>query len=444
MIGNNYNDKFRKFFTKFEKEYFLSDNIDNRDFLWDLAVDFVEKNRDFVMQYPLINYWSNFPKINYENEKNKLLKSYNKKNINLYFHIPFCKTKCTYCNFHIIVWDGNKNIMEKLYIEKLKFEIDEFLKINEDFIIDTIFIGGWTPTYLSEENLKNLLWYIKLKLSKYFSWNIEYSLEWNPDSINKEKLKILKENLVNRLSIWVQSFDNEIIKKINRTYTDKIVFDVIKIAKDEWFENINIDMIYWLPGSNYDNMKKDLDIAKSLDITHITYYPLYYYENSILNITWDKKDNIKDIYNFYDELIKELADNWFKQYWREYFSKKWLIHHYQNNYVSNKLLYWFGNSAYSFNWKTAFYKEQNLFEYIKKNDIIDKIYHYDDENLDRRLFVLWSRNIIIEKVNIQNIDKIRNTIRIRTKLWLIDENKSDFILNSRWLKFQEILAHMIV
>lgn len=444
MIGNNYNDKFRKFFLKFEKEYFSTENQDDKDFLWNLCVDFVEKNRDFVMQYPLIDYWQDFPIINYSEEKTKLIQSYNKKNINLYFHIPFCKTKCTYCNFHIIVWDWNKNIMEKIYIEKLKFEIDEFLEINDDFIIDTIFIWWWTPSYLSNESLESLLWYIKDKFSWFFSPNIEYSLEWNPDSISRDKLKILKNNLVNRLSIWVQTFDNDILKNINRTYTDKVVFDVIELAREEWFENINIDMIYGLPGSNYENMKKDLDIAKALDVTHITYYPLYYYENSILNITWNKNDNIKDIYNFYDEVVRELNNFWFSQYWREYFSKWNLIHHYQNNYVSNKLLYWFGNSAYSFNWKTVFYKEQNLFEYIKKTDIIDKIFSYDDENLDRRLFVLWSRNIKIDKVNVKNIDKIRNTLKIRIDLWLIDESVDNFVLNTKWLKYQEILAHMIV
>jgi len=103
MIDNNYNQKFRDFFSKFYKQYNLLIKDDEKSFIWDLAVDFVERNRDFVMQYPLINYWQDIKQEDHDDLKKELISSYNNKNINLYFHIPFCKTRCTYCNFHIIV-----------------------------------------------------------------------------------------------------------------------------------------------------------------------------------------------------------------------------------------------------------------------------------------------------------------------------------------------------
>ena len=444
MIDKNYNKKFRDFFTKFEKQYFLLDDESERKFLWDLAVDFVERNRDFVMQYPLINYWDDIDKKNHDKLKKDLISSYNNKNINLYFHIPFCKTRCTYCNFHIIVWDNSKNIMQKIYIEKLKYEVKEFLSYNDNFTIDTIFIWWGTPSYLDDDILEDFLKFIVDNLWQYMSNKIEYSFEWNPDSITLSKIKILKKYNVNRVSIWVQTFDDTIIKNINRTYNSQTVLDVVKNLKDNWFEDINIDMIYGLPWSNYQNMKSDLDIVKKLDITHVTYYPLYYYDDATLSKTWNREDNIKQIYNFYDEVVSELSKKWFNQYWREYFCKGELIHNYQNNYVWNKNLFWFWHSAYSFNWEVAFYKEQNLQEYIKNKDYLEKIYHYNDDDFDRRLFVLWSRNIIIDKVNIKNIEIFTKNVNIICKLWLIEEYDNFFKLTPKWLKYQEVVAHMMV
>jgi coproporphyrinogen III oxidase-like Fe-S oxidoreductase len=102
MINDKYNEKFNKFFSKFEKQYLLLKTEEEKEYLWKLAVDFVETNRDFVMQYPIVPYWEDLKK-NDKNEYDAFLFEYNDKNINLYFHIPFCVTRCTYCNFHISI-----------------------------------------------------------------------------------------------------------------------------------------------------------------------------------------------------------------------------------------------------------------------------------------------------------------------------------------------------
>lgn len=102
MIGGDYNEKFRNFFGKFGKIYSISDDED-QGILFDLAIQFVEKNRDFVMQYPLVQYWKDIRKEYYNETEARLLKKYDGRGVNLYFHIPFCKTRCTYCNFHIVV-----------------------------------------------------------------------------------------------------------------------------------------------------------------------------------------------------------------------------------------------------------------------------------------------------------------------------------------------------
>ena len=442
MINKNYNDGFRKFFSKFEKQY-KNASEETKEMLFDIAVEYVEKNRDFVMQYPLVNYWGEIWK-DYENEKKKLFLAYNNKEINLYFHIPFCVTKCSYCNFHIVVWNKFKNLYIKKYLKKIENEIDEFLNYVGDFKVKTVFIWWWTPSFLSLDDINFLFTIINKKLKWFFKNDIEITFEWNPDSFNEEKIKKLKKNWVNRLSFWVQTFDEKIIKNINRTYDEKIVYDVIENSKKNWIKNINIDMIYGLPWHNYDIMKSDLIKASNLEITHLTYYPLYYYDESVLSKTWKKQDNIKEIYDFYDEIILTLSKKWFKKYWREYFSKDNLIHNYQNNYVSNGLLYWFWHSAYSFNWEYAFYKEQNLNSYLKNNENIIKQYFYNKEKLDRRLFVLWSRNIKIEKSKIENLEFISKILNLPFDLSLIKEDNDSFRLTSLGLKYQEILSHIIV
>lgn len=444
MIDKNYNEKFRTFFKKFFTQYEKLESIKEKDFLWKLAVYFVEKNRDFVMQYPLVNYWEDILEQNYEKILKNIYKNYENKTTSLYFHIPFCKTKCTYCNFHIIVWDKNKNLLQKIYIKKIKSEIDDFIKNVKKIKIDTIYIWWWTPSYLDEEDINDLLKYILDKFWKYFLKNIEFCFESNPDSLTENKIKILKKYWVNRISLWVQTFDNKILKKINRTYTKQDIIKTLDLVNNYWFEKINIDIIYWLPWSNYNSMKNDLEIVKNLPINHLTYYPLYYYEDAILSKTWNVQNNIDFIYDFYDEVVKNLKKVWFKQYWREYFWKNWNTHKYHNNHIGNKLFYWFGVSAYSFSWKEAFLNEQNLEKYLINIQNIKKIYYYNNENLDRRLFTLWIKDKIINKVNINNIDYLKYFINILIKMNLIKETKNSFKLTYKWLKYQDLVSHIFM
>lgn len=442
MIDNNYNKKFRNFFKKFKKEFFQTKNEDEKKYLWNLAIRYIEKNRDFVMQYPISQYWKIMPKNKYNFLEKKFYKEYENQEINLYFHIPFCKTQCTYCNFHIVVWEKKYNLNSKIYIQKLKNEIKNFKENIKNFKIKTIYIWWWTPSFLDENTLDDLLIYINSNFSKHYSENLEFSFETNPDSLTEKKLEILINNWINRLSIWVQTFNNDILKNINRTYNDKKVFEILSLAQDKWFKNINVDMMYWLPWHNYDIMKKDLEIISNLEIQHITYYPLYYYNESILTKNNNNKNNIEEIYLFYDKIVKTLKQKNFTQYWREYFAKDNKISIYQNNYISNSYLYWFWLSSYSFNKKHAFKKESDINNYILNSKNITNYFTYDKKNLDRRLFVLWSRNITIKDKNINNINYMINLSKIAIKLWLIKKYKYNFELTDFWLKYQEILSHI--
>lgn len=182
----------------------------------------------------------------------------------VYIHIPFCNTICSYCDFPKVY----SSVCDKgLYLETLKKEIKTNYK-NE--IVNTIYIGGGTPSVLSIEELKKLL-----EITNLFKKNIntEFTIECNIESIDEEKLKLLKKYNVNRISIGIESFDKKIISYLGRFHTKKEAIKKIKLVK-KYFNNINIDLMYAIPGQSIKSLKKDIKTYLKLKIPHISYYSL--------------------------------------------------------------------------------------------------------------------------------------------------------------------------
>ena len=429
-----YNQFFRNFFLKIDKEYSIAKNKDEKEIIFDLLVDTVERNKQFLMQYPLVTYWEQ------TKEENKILefyKGYDNSKINLYFHIPFCEKKCSYCNFNIFLWGK----FQEEYINNLEEEIKYFLSIMKNIEIETLFIGGWTPSFLSEINLDKLLNIIDSNFSSYYLKNYEYTFEWNPESFNKEKLQILKKYWVNRITFWVQSFDNAVLEKANRSHNLKIVKDIIEEIKKQNFTDISIDMLYGLNLQTEEVIKSDIEKLLQLKVNHINYYALFYFKNSLLDKTVKKEErNYKKLFNFYELIQKKLKENWYKQYWREYFTlnKK---HKYQENYIKSKKTLWFWNSSYSFNWKVSFIKEESIKKYLIWEKIL-KYFIYTKEELIKRKFVLWIQNkfILREKEDCF----LKKEIEIAENFWLIKKNEKNFTLTKKWIKYEHILGHLFL
>ena len=171
-----------------------------------------------------------------------------------YIHIPFCKTICSYCDFCKFYY--NKKWILK-YLEQLQKEIDLNYKGEK---LSTIYIGGGTPTSLDYNELKYLLDIIKkLKLSN----NYEYTIEANVETLDLDKIKLLKEYGINRVSIGVESIVEKNIKFLERHHTKEDVVKVIDLLKQEGINNINIDLIYALPKQCMGDLKIDLDFFLS-------------------------------------------------------------------------------------------------------------------------------------------------------------------------------------
>lgn len=188
----------------------------------------------------------------------------------MYIHIPFCHQICHYCDFNKVFF---KNQPVDEYIEMVGQELqmmhDEGISFGE---LETVFIGGGTPTSLSAEQLQRLLEII----GKFVDVGKleEFTTEANPDELTKEKLIVLKAGGINRLSIGVQSFDTELLKKIGRTHDANDPKRVIQDARDVGFTNISIDLIYALPNHTIEQWQHTLDEAFALDLEHYSGYSL--------------------------------------------------------------------------------------------------------------------------------------------------------------------------
>jgi coproporphyrinogen III oxidase-like Fe-S oxidoreductase len=189
------------------------------------------------------------------------------KQIGMYIHIPFCFSLCPYCPYDRILF--NKNISER-YVNALLKEIDFIYRKLGNVRINSLYIGGGTPTTVGANLLK-----IVEKLNKYFTLEKDsIFIETNPCDINEEKMQILKKMGTIMISIGIQSFQDKFLKAIGRNYDRKTAIQSIEIAK-KYIDNINIDLMFALPDQKEKDFKKDLETAISFDVQQVTSYPLF-------------------------------------------------------------------------------------------------------------------------------------------------------------------------
>lgn len=188
----------------------------------------------------------------------------------IYIHIPFCHQICHYCDFNKVFFE-NQPVDE--YIESIDQELKVLKQIGTDFTkVETVFFGGGTPTALNARQLERLLEIVHSHVD--VSSLTEFTTEANPDELTNDKLNVLKNGQINRLSLGVQSFDEELLKKIGRSHSPKQAIDVVNNARKAGFDNISIDLIYALPGQTQAQWRDTLDQALALDLPHYSGYSL--------------------------------------------------------------------------------------------------------------------------------------------------------------------------
>ena len=188
----------------------------------------------------------------------------------LYLHIPFCVQRCNYCDFHTCARKSDSPAISE-YIEKLCIQIRKNAKQGELSNIETIYIGGGTPTHIGPKNLSSLLYMIST--SVVLENVAEFTMEANPESVSANLLKDVFALGVNRLSIGVQSFDDTILQILGRAHNADDAKRAI-VSAQERFENVSIDLMCGIPGQSEQVFEKSLNEAVSLGVQHVSIYPL--------------------------------------------------------------------------------------------------------------------------------------------------------------------------
>ena len=281
----------------------------------------------------------------------------------IYIHIPFCKKACHYCDFHFSTSLQNKDALVKSILSEIDLRNDYL----SDKTIETIYFGGGTPSLLSEK--ESFLILEKIYKSYNVSKNAEITFECNPDDLSDEKLKELKRLEVNRLSIGLQSFDEEELIWMNRAHTAKESEASVKRAQDKGFENITIDLIYGSKFSNITNWKKTLDKAIALDVKHISSYNLTIEEKTKLGHDLKAKKEVaiddEKSSEMFLEMIERLEKNNFIHYEISNFGKEGFFSRHNSNYWKGAHYFGLGPSAHSFDGSSRQWNVANNNQYIK-------------------------------------------------------------------------------
>ncbi|MBP3038926.1 oxygen-independent coproporphyrinogen III oxidase [Bacillaceae bacterium Marseille-Q3522] len=264
-----------------------------------------------------------------------------------YIHIPFCEHICHYCDFNKVFLKGQP---VDDYLCTLEQEMKLVLEKYPSGRLQSIFVGGGTPTALTAAQLKKLVKIIRNLLT--FDQETEFTIEANPGDLSKEKLQILYDAGVNRLSLGVQTFQEQLLERIGRTHRADDVFHSLSLAKNIGFKNISIDLMYSLPGQTLADFKETLDIAFSLGTTHFSAYSLIVEPKTVFynlmrkgKLITPSEDEEAEMYGL---LLEQMEKHSYKQYEISNFARTGYESVHNLTYWNNDYYYGFGAGAHSY------------------------------------------------------------------------------------------------
>jgi oxygen-independent coproporphyrinogen III oxidase len=266
----------------------------------------------------------------------------------IYFHIPFCKSKCNYCDFY------SEKVSEKVIDNVVKSELAElYLRkeyLNNDYV-NTIYFGGGTPSLLSVNQVNILLDEVRncFKVSN----ECEITFEANPEDLTEEYLFQLYNSGITRLSIGIQSFNNKILELLGRRHDNTRLKYIIETAKRAGFDNISVDLIFGIPGMTYENYVNSVNYVINLDIQHVSAYMLSIEKNTKFfrlyasNLIKDISE--EDLINQFNATIDILSKNGFFHYEISNYAKEGFISQHNSSYWKEVPYLGIGPSAHSYN-----------------------------------------------------------------------------------------------
>ncbi len=304
------------------------------------------------------------------------------KSLNLYIHIPYCKARCRFCNFYVV---AGRTPHLPLYFKALQNELSQYGDL-KDYEIKTIYFGGGTPSLVNASSIAEIIDYIKHNFN--ISADLEISLEANPENITEDKLESYYNTGVNRLSIGLQAWQNNILKYLGRLYTNEQFLEKIQIVKNSKISNFNIDLILGIPGQTIGDWEETLDNVINLNPAHISCYSLEIDERSIFG-KLEEMGKFKRLDESIDRKMYELAleklqDSKYTHYEISNWAKSGFECNHNLNIWNGEEYIGLGASAFSY------------FKNKRYNNVFD---------IDK--YVINSLKNIVTKENIEEVDQKR-------------------------------------
>lgn len=299
------------------------------------------------------------------------------KRVGIYIHIPFCARKCNYCDFYSLASGEDE---KKSYIEALKREIKEVSKkVNADYRVYTIYIGGGTPSIIKADYIKEVLDVIRSHFKFYKDdFYPEITIECNPKTVDMDKLSIYKEAGINRISLGLQSTDNDELKLLGRIHTYEDFLESYEMVRKSGFKNVNIDLMSAIPNQKIETYEKSLNEIIRLGPEHISSYSLIieegtpffkkYSENAPLFSELPSEDEDREMYALTSEKFSKAG---YERYEISNYAKEGFYSRHNTSYWDRVPYLGFGAGASSFFENERYKNMANLKEYIEKAGIED-------------------------------------------------------------------------
>lgn len=272
-----------------------------------------------------------------------------------YVHIPFCDSFCPYCAFSKTLYNQK---LSDAYIESLSKEIKEEIEhqktLDSSFSLETLYYGGGTPSALNFEQLHKLNSFLRPFLASQYEWTMEINPIKDPESL----ADFCKREGINRISLGVQTFNENLSRKIGRRHTREDIFKTIEALKKQGITNISIDLIYGLPGQSLEMVKEDLEVFLSLNLPHLSIYSLQIEEGTLFyknKVQACDEDLEADMYEY---IVKTLKQNGYEHYEISSFTK-------DRHYSKHNLAYWQDEDFLGFGYGASGRKEGMRYDHTK-------------------------------------------------------------------------------
>ena len=370
-----------------------------------------------------------------------------------YIHIPFCDHKCIYCDFYSIITSDNI----PSFLASLKKEISYYaVKYSSDRVLTSIYFGGGTPSLMEPDYLDEII--LSIKNNFNVSDSAELTMETNPGTVDKEKLKEFKDAGINRISIGIQSFHEDELKFLTRVHDNETAKNTVNNAADVGFDNISIDLIFNLPGQTKEKWLSNLKQAIKLPIKHLSAYSLILERGTILNkMVLDGKVVLQnDDYDadLYETTVEFLTANGFSQYEVSNFTKPVYECVHNNTYWHYKDYIGFGTSAHSFINSKRWWNYSSLKKYIHEVEMngnaMANFEQLSEAEMHNEYVMLSLRSSGLDLANYQKrfnndwIDKNNNYLqKLKDENLILIDNNSIRLSKNGYFVCDEILKNLL-